>query len=155
MANVDALLTFARSPENRCFVCGPGNFRGFHLTFQSRDGAAEAELTAQDWQQGWHGMTHGGALAAVLDEAMAYALFFRGVQGLTARMEVRFLHPATTGDRLTVSARITRDTRRLAYIEATIRRVDATIAEASGTFVKVGPITAESLLTYPETARRT
>ncbi|HLJ68863.1 MAG TPA: hotdog domain-containing protein, partial [Chloroflexota bacterium] len=68
-----------------------------------------------------------------------------GVQAVTARLEVRFLERAGAGDRLTVRAEITRDTRRLAYVEAAVRREARVIALASGTFVKVGPLSADSL----------
>ena len=145
MDEVDALRSFVRSPENRCFVCGPGNERGFHLQFDLRDGTVESSFVAEQWQQGWQGVVHGGALASVLDEAMAYVLFYRGVQAVTARLEVRFLEPAGEGDRLTVRAEIARDTRRLAYVEAAVRREARAIALASGTFVKIGPLSADSL----------
>jgi uncharacterized protein (TIGR00369 family) len=142
----DELRQYASSLENRCFACGPGNPNGLHLHFERDGDAVRAELVVQSWQQGWTGVLHGGILTTMLDEAMAYALFYGGHQGVTARLEVRFRVPARSGDRLAVVGRIVREARRIADIEARVCRDDEVIAESSGRFVKLGPLSKEVLL---------
>lgn len=130
------------SPENHCFACGPGNPIGLHLRFEHLDGKVRATFTPQDVHEGFQNVIHGGILAALVDEAMAYVLFFLGVQAVTARLQVRYREVVRTGERLVVEARVTRDTRKLADLYAQVCRGDRVVVEASGRFVKVGPISA-------------
>ncbi|MBV9282817.1 MAG: PaaI family thioesterase [Chloroflexi bacterium] len=131
------------SPRNHCFVCSQTNPFGLQLRFDDHDGVTRAAFVPGIWHEGWQEVVHGGILAALLDEAMAYTLFFRGVQGLTARMEVRYRAPAYPGDALSVEARQTRDTRRLVDVEARILRGDDVVAEALGRYMKIGALEAD------------
>lgn len=140
------ILGFRDSQENRCFVCGPGNPSGLHLHFEVEDGVVRARFSPRQWQQGWEQVVHGGVLAAVLDEAMAYVLFFGGYQGVTARLEVRYRKPARAGDELVVEARAVREGRRITDLESVLRRGDEVVAEASARFMRMGALTRESLV---------
>lgn len=150
------LQSFVQSPENRCFVCGPGNDRGLRLCFQSNEAGIEAEFSPEEWQQGWTGVVHGGILAAILDEAMAYVLFYGGIQGVTGRMGIRFRRAARANDRLRVEARLVRETEKIADVEGHLWRGSALVAEADARFLKLGPVTTELLLApaknWPEDA---
>jgi acyl-coenzyme A thioesterase PaaI-like protein len=134
-----------RSPDNICFVCGPNNPHGLRVHFEERDGVVRGCFEPGDWHQGWQGVIHGGVLASLLDEAMAYTLFFRGFQGVTARMEVRFRAPARAHERLEVQARTVKDGSRVADMVAEVRREGAVLAVASARFMKLGPITPETI----------
>jgi acyl-coenzyme A thioesterase PaaI-like protein len=143
---VAALLrTLADSPNNLCFVCGPGNPVGLRMRFDQIDGVTRSQVTVDRWLQGWEGITHGGIIAAILDEAMAYSLFFEGVQGLTGRMELRYRAPTYPGDLLTVEASIARDSRRVADVEGRIRCEGRVVAEACARFMKAGDLTLDVL----------
>ncbi|HXX38556.1 MAG TPA: PaaI family thioesterase [bacterium] len=48
----------------------------------------------------WHGIVHGGILAAMMDEAMGWAVAQNGWTGLTARLTVDLYLPVTPGQRL-------------------------------------------------------
>ncbi|MCY3609929.1 MAG: hypothetical protein OXH51_00120, partial [Gemmatimonadetes bacterium] len=55
----------ARAPgppnaANRCFVCGPENPIGLHLTFRLEGGACVSEFTPGENHQGYPGVIHGG-----------------------------------------------------------------------------------------------
>lgn len=139
------LWNLARSPDNICFACGPGNPNGLHLHIERDGGVARTRFVAGEWHSGWAGVVHGGILATVLDEVMAYAIFFTGSKCLTARMEVRYRAAVSSGDELVAEAHITRDTRRLVDVEGEIRRGDTVIAEATGRFMKMGPLDAASI----------
>lgn len=135
------VLRIATSPRNRCFVCGPGNPHGLQLRFtEEEDGVVSARFVPGAWHQGWAGVVHGGILAAVLDEAMAYTLFFQGIHGMTGRLEVRYRAAVREDDDLRVEARITRDLRRVADIEARLLRGEQVLAEATARFVKGGQL---------------
>lgn len=134
------IATLAASPLNRCFACGPGNPHGLHLHFEHEGGVVRASFVPGGLHQGWQGVVHGGILATLLDEAMAYTLFYAGVRAVTARMEVRYRAAAHAGEELTVEARITSENRKIADVEARILRGQQVMAEAAGRFMKLGPI---------------
>jgi acyl-coenzyme A thioesterase PaaI-like protein len=143
---IDSLLrSVADSPCNACFVCGPGNPNGLHTRFDRTETGTSAHFTPAATHLGWQGVVHGGILAALLDEAMAYSLFFSGSRGLTGRMEVRYRFPVFQGETLTVEGAIVRDSHRIADIEASLIRSGQRIAKASGRFFKLGPLTRDAL----------
>lgn len=144
--DIQALLDLSRSPRNLCFACGPGNPCGLHLEFTERDGTVSAAFTPGSGHGGWSGVVHGGILTAALDEAMAYVLYFRGLRALTARLDVRFRHPSTLGETLTVEAHATRQARKLMDVAGRILRGDTIVAEATGRFMILGALTPEMLL---------
>jgi acyl-coenzyme A thioesterase PaaI-like protein len=128
------------SPDNRCFVCGPHNPHGLHLHFDFVDGVVRGTFTTAEWQGGWQGVIHGGVLAALLDEAMAYTLFFNGERGVTARMELRYRAAVHALETIDVTANVVRETSRIADIEAQISRDESVVVQASARFMKLGPL---------------
>lgn len=140
------LRELVRSPQNHCFACGPGNDCGMKLQFDQVGDDVRARFTPDHRHSGWTGVVHGGILATALDEAMAYVLYFMGVKGLTARMEVRYRQPALEGDQLAVVARKVSEARRVVDVEARLLREDTVLAEATGRFMKMGPLTVGDLL---------
>jgi uncharacterized protein (TIGR00369 family) len=139
------LLTLARSPDNPCFVCSHTNPVGLHVQFELHGSSIHAQWTPREEHQGWQGVVHGGVLAALMDEAMAYTLFTQGCMGMTGRMEIRYRSPAHAGELLSVKAHCVRETRKIADIEAEISADGRPVAAASARFVKVGTIDPDSL----------
>jgi len=84
-------------PYPSCFVCGR---RGLQIDFQGSDGYAEAVLTSPPGFEGYEEQLHGGMTAALLDEVMAKAIFTRGEDVVTARLEIRYRLPIKNGERL-------------------------------------------------------
>ena len=76
--------------ENRCFICGPANPEGLQLTFRREGDRAVADVSTPAHMCGWDGVTHGGIVYSLLDDAMANWLMFAGDRGFTARCEVRY-----------------------------------------------------------------
>jgi acyl-coenzyme A thioesterase PaaI-like protein len=68
--------TFARMG---CFACGvPGtNAHGLGLVFEETPNGARAEFTLPEGFRSYPGFLHGGVVAAVLDETLAYASLFK------------------------------------------------------------------------------
>ena len=117
-----------------CFACGRENPIGLKLEVRRDGDGVSAEFTPDERHQGWPGVVHGGIINTLLDEAMAYAAFYRGLYCVTARMEVRLRGTAMVGQRLTISAGLTRHTRRLVEAGGGVRLDDGTlVAEGKAT----------------------
>jgi uncharacterized protein (TIGR00369 family) len=108
-----------------CFVCGSENASGLHVRF-ARDGddGCRAEYTAHGDHVGWPGLIHGGLLFTLMDEAVAWAVCYAGLRGVTGKAEVRFRRPVTVGSRIVITGRVLDRARRAVRVRAEIRRVD-------------------------------
>jgi len=64
-----------KQPNSRfCFVCGVENPVGLHLNFyNTAPGEVTADLLIPEHYQGYPGITHGGIIASMLDEAAGRA----------------------------------------------------------------------------------
>lgn len=119
--------------DRHCFVCGPDNAGGLHLTFQCGEGKAWTELTLSSTHQGYTGVGHGGIIAAVLDEVMVYAAISLGRWAATAELTVRYSKPAPLDVPLTVRGEVVRHQKRLVETSAELRLPDGTLlASATG-----------------------
>jgi acyl-coenzyme A thioesterase PaaI-like protein len=116
-------LRLSRNTQN-CYVCGPLNPTGLHIAFQ-RDGeqGARGEYTAVREHCGWPGILHGGISFALMDEALAYAIYFQGLFGVTAKAETRFREPIPEGSRVVIRAWVVERRRKLVTAKAEIRLV--------------------------------
>jgi len=123
-----------------CFGCGDLNPKGLKLTFRLEDGVAVAEFDPDPGHQGYPGLMHGGLVATILDEAMGWAIYGRGIWAMTARMQVRFRRSVPLDRRLRVSARVTSQRHRLVQARAELHDEDgALLAEGEGAFLRVTP----------------
>ncbi len=122
-----------------CYVCGRKNPTGLSVEFEiDRSARAiHALFTPSPAHQGYEGIVHGGILSALLDEAMAKLAFSLGIPAVTAEITVKFKAPAAPGEQLTVSGRLTRETKRLVLAEAGIARGSVVIAEATGKLLRI------------------
>lgn len=77
-----------------CFVCGIANPAGLHIRFyQTTPGEVSAEINLPAQYQGYPGITHGGIIAALLDEAAGRSHMGVGEQPrfmFTASLKVRY-----------------------------------------------------------------
>jgi uncharacterized protein (TIGR00369 family) len=125
--------------NNHCYVCGKKNPIGLNVDFKinAQTRSIQATFTPRDDHQGYEGIVHGGILSSLLDEAMAKLAFNLGLQVLTAEITVKFKAPAKTGEELSISGRLTQDTKRLVLAEAKIERGPILIAEATGKLLRI------------------
>jgi len=129
-----------RRAARGCFGCGDLNPRGLKLAFRLEDGVAVAEFDPDIHCQGYPGLMHGGLVAAILDEAMGWAIYGQGIWAMTARMQMRFRRSVPLARHLRVTARVTNQRRRL--VEARAELCDdggALLAEGEGAFLRVTP----------------
>jgi acyl-coenzyme A thioesterase PaaI-like protein len=83
-------------------------------------------------------VAHGGIGAAVMDEAMGWAMYAAGAWAMTARLEVRYRRPLPLDETISVGARVVRD--RGKRLEATAELRDssgALLAQAKGLFLRM------------------
>ena len=67
--------------DGHCFGCGQLNQDGLRLVFTPTPGGAETEYVVPERFQSWAGMTHGGIIALMLDEAVGWAGWHAGHPG--------------------------------------------------------------------------
>jgi acyl-coenzyme A thioesterase PaaI-like protein len=116
-----------------CYACGDLNPIGLHLQFRMEDEWAVAEFIAQRDHQGYPGYVHGGIVSSLLDEAMGWATYGRGIWALTGKLETRFRGIVPTGEVLQVRGRIARDRGRTLDVLAELNDMDGRrLAESTG-----------------------
>jgi hypothetical protein len=126
-----------RTDANGCFVCGPDNPRGLQLTFSLADGRCTGEFTSLVEHAGFDGVTHGGIVFAVLDDAMANWFFLQGARGFTAKSEIRYRLAMPIGATASIQCELLKRKGRLIQLKAHARDVDtaANFAESEASFM--------------------
>ncbi len=119
-----------RLPEHgSCFVCGKENPHSIGITWYLNDqGDIEAEMVFNDAQQGPPGHVHGGASAAVLDEAMGAAVWRAGYSVAAVNLEINYSRPIPLGLKVTIKARIAEVHPRKILTTSEMRLPDGTVA---------------------------
>jgi len=127
---------FEVSPHH-CFACGTLNAHGLHLDLHVEGGRSWVELTYEQRFQGWDGIAHGGIIATILDEVMAWALVGEDNWGVTARLSIDFKQPVNVGQRIRAEGWIARSRRRIVDTEARVTdaMTGAVLATASGVYM--------------------
>ena len=121
-----------------CYGCCPTNPIGLKVQFEVRDGRVEGEFTSSEHHVGPPGAVHGGVLMALMDEALSFLC--RGVLRYdirTLREEIRFRNSSPIGESIHVEAYVEEDKRRSVVAKARVYSDKHTIAEATGTLLKV------------------
>ena len=129
-----------KPPRNYCFVCGKDNLQGMRLKFyldeEARQAICKFKLTRR--YTGPPGHTHGGIIAAILDDAMGKVNKFRRVIALTREMKVEYLRPVPLGQTLTVVGREESVVGRKHTNVAEISNAQGTVlARSTGIFIAV------------------
>lgn len=111
--------------------------QGYGLLFVVNDvQEAHAEFVFDDWREGPPGFAHGGAVAAVLDEAMGTACFEAGRGGFTATMTVNYRQSAPLNTLLQVVGRVESSERNKTFASAVMTNsAGEIIADATGLFI--------------------
>jgi acyl-coenzyme A thioesterase PaaI-like protein len=127
-----------RQPTSRsCFVCGRENPVGLKVKWDEHEEAGELRgtVTIPEHFNGYPGVTHGGIVAAVLDETAGRTILMDGgFEDLmvTARLEVVYRRPTPTGVPLEAVGRLLRRIGTRAEAEAELRLPDgAVVARAT------------------------
>jgi len=120
-----------------CFVCGSKNPHSIGLTWWvDEDGILTSEFTLNDAQQGPPRLAHGGASAAILDEAMGLVVWATGLKVAAVNLEVNYLKPVPLHQPLKVVARVVQKEERKIFSSGEIKLRDgATAVSGRGIYV--------------------
>ncbi|MCY0881310.1 MAG: PaaI family thioesterase [Firmicutes bacterium] len=131
---------------NECFVCSPSNLHGLRLSFSlDASGTARAPAHISADYQGFHGVLHGGVVAALMDDAMWYAIFGTGhVVAMTADLQVRYHHPVPVEEDIAIAGWVVSIKHRLIEAQAEIRQGADKLASAHARFLAVAPAPVDS-----------
>ena len=121
----------AEKDIDMCFVCGQDNPVGLKLNFSWDGKTASAEFTPNKFHQGWSGVVHGGIIHCLLDEAVSYAAYLRGITCLTAKVQVRLKRVTAIGEPLIITSSIIKQTRKVIEAKATVCLKDGTLVAES------------------------
>ncbi len=126
--------------DHNCFACGGSNPHGMHLLIELGEGSAAAEWTPGPDDVGWEDKVHGGLLATLLDEVMAWAPSSFDSWAVTAEMTIRFRSPANPGEMLAARGWVTGRRRRIYQVSGKVHGSDGRlVAEAHGRFLGASP----------------
>lgn len=123
--------------DGRCIACGPLAPNGLHMRFETGDdGWVQSRVAVSAAFQGWSGVVHGGIVATLLDEAMAYAAAARGFLGVTGELKMRFRSAVPVDAEVTVRGNVTWHRRNVLGVEARVHDASgALLASGTGSFV--------------------
>ncbi len=150
-------MTAAQRPapvdDGRCIGCGPDAPHGLHMRFTvEADKSVRSTVTVPPGFQGWRDVVHGGVVALLLDEAMAYAAGAAGEVGMTADLKLRFRKSVPVGRPVTVRANVLWRRRNVLGIASAIHDAAGTLlASAEGSFVSSGTLAPGSVFGYGTT----
>lgn len=135
-ARADGRYGFA---DHHCFACGTTNPIGMGLQIELGERrAATTWVPAADFV-GWSDRVHGGLLATVLDEVMAWAPASEDAWAVTSSFAVRFHAPASPGQALRFEGWVESKRRRIYETRGEVRSDDRLVAEATGIYLGASP----------------
>ncbi len=116
---------------------GGSHANGFGLRFELQsDNTLTATYTFDSLKQGAPGIVHGGAIAAVLDEAMTAAIFAAGKPALTVNLMIDYRAIVRIDTPVQITGRVDMIERRKLFTVAKIILPDGTVAaEAKALFI--------------------
>jgi len=124
--------------SNSCFACGKDNSIGLKLIFKPTPNGVRADFIPTKEFEGFQDIIHGGIVATLLDEALAWACRSCGVDALTGEITVRYKKPLITNKPVIVYGIVEKNRGKLFLGSAYIQDKDGTvIATATAKMVKV------------------
>jgi len=125
-----------------CFVCGNPETEnprslGVDIFWDRENEMTVIPLHPDESWNGYPGVVHGGIIAALMDDSMAWSVFkTAGTWGVTAKMTLRYRRSMKTSSEYTVRGRVTKVTGKRYSTESSIMDKDGNIiAESSGLFI--------------------
>ncbi len=134
----------------RCFVCGDRNPSGLSVRFWTDGERVFTKFTPRETHMGFHGNTHGGILAALLDETMGWApSIVKRRFCLCVELTVEYRKAVPLGTEVTVTGRVVSDRRRIWEASGDIRDAAGTVyARGKGRYVPVSDAQTRAVVEY-------
>lgn len=127
--------------ENRSFVSGEGGRGSFDVNYKINDqGDLRAGVIFKEGSAGPPGHAHGGATAAVLDEAMGIACWFKGIPVVTRSLTVDFIRMVPIGAQAELVTSVGGEEGKNVTVEGELRsrKDDVVYARGKGVYAVVG-----------------
>ena len=125
--------------DHHCFACGTTNPIGLGLRIELGERRASATWVPRPDDVGWSDRVHGGLLATVLDEVMAWAPSSDDAWAVTASFAVRYHRPVNPGEELRAEGWVESRRRRIYEVRGEVRSGERLVAEATGTYLGASP----------------
>ena len=126
--NVKELLAEARNEPIAAFL----NMRLLEL----QPGYAKVMLKVLPEHQNFNGLTFGGIIMAVADQAFGYTVNSVRRPNVASQFNIHFIAPAKAGDELIAEGRVVKSGRRVSIAEMTVTNQEGKlIAKATGTTI--------------------
>ncbi len=122
-------------------VSGLANPMGLGAGLRREGDQAVMEVVLGAAFEGAPGRSHGGVIAALVDETMGLVMGLQGVLAFTAQLDITFRAPAPVDQTLTARAWLDERRGRKLTMKATVAAGDVLVAEATALFVSVDPAT--------------
>jgi uncharacterized protein (TIGR00369 family) len=137
--DAENLTPLPHTAQNRCFGCGEASSIGLHLEFfRTAEETVVCLPAVPSVFEGPPGYLHGGIIATLMDEAMSKAVRIRGLAAMTRQIEIEYLRPVPSGEKVRIEGRVVRSEGRKHWTEARILNAKAvTLASGKGLFVEV------------------
>jgi acyl-coenzyme A thioesterase PaaI-like protein len=132
---------------SNCFVCEPHNPGGLQIPFFLDDAAARvvATVTFGENHSGAPALVHGGLLAALCDEAVAWAAIALARRfALTAETRISYLAPVPVGTEVRITGRLIGAIGSQLWVLAEVRAGDTVHVRAESRATAMGGQLAES-----------
>jgi len=120
-----------------CFACGRENPFGLKMDFEFLDDRVISTVVLDKKFQGFKDILHGGIVALLLDEIMAWSVYKRGIKCATAKLELRLKKPVYTNVPVRVEGMVERKIKNTFVCRAFLCQDGIIKAEAKAIFVKV------------------
>jgi acyl-coenzyme A thioesterase PaaI-like protein len=133
------ILMQKQKSHQGCMLCGPNALLGLKLDFYSdANQQVWAHFKSSIHHQGYEGILHGGFLSALLDSSMCQALFNRGVEGVTADMNIRFLNEVKVNSAILMTAKVLTSRSPLYKVEGALYVEGVLMAKSTARFMLKG-----------------
>ena len=142
---------FEKLPNSSaCFVCGDRNPSGLSVRFATDGERVVTLFTPREAQMGYNGVTHGGIIAALLDETMGWALAVANRRFcLTVEITVKYIKPVPIGVEIEVTGWVTDGLRRIWGAEGEVRDSAGMLyARAKGRYMPVSDEQTRDVVGY-------
>jgi acyl-coenzyme A thioesterase PaaI-like protein len=125
--------------HQRCMLCGPHAPLGLKLNFYSDPNQQVwSHFKSSIHQQGYEGILHGGFLSALLDSSMCQAVFNQKIEGVTADMNIRFLHEVKVNSHILMTAKVLTSRPPLYKVEGVLYVEGVLMAKSTARFMLKG-----------------
>ena len=140
-----SLSAMKQGPDERhrmfsdSIVSGGANPMGLGARMWRDTDTAVMEVTLRKAFEGAPGRSHGGVVAALIDETMGLVTAFHGALAFTARLNINFRAPTPIDVAITARAWLEQRHDRKLTIKAIVCAGDLVLADADALFIEVDP----------------